>query len=130
MILATDSGVIVAAIGAILYTLMKYIDKKRADPGVVFDATYLIALVGAVYGAVQAVQKLGLQFDVLGLITAFFIGFSFSAGVSSINSRIPIELPVGAATGGVTSQDLVDLKKRIAEQDGIIRKLQEKPPMP
>lgn len=121
MVQPTDLIVIIAAIGAILYALMKYRDKKRADPATVFDLTYAIAAVVAIEGAAMVVSKLGLQLDTMGVIEALFMGFTFNAGLSSVNSKIPIELPVGG-----NSTALAALQKKVAEQDETIKKLQAK----
>lgn len=117
-----------AMVGAIIYTAIGYFDKKRSEPKTAFDLTYAFALVGAIYGALQVVEKAGLQLTIFGIVGAFWIGFSFSAGLAKINTKIPIELPIGAVQSNVRAQDIIDLKNRIAEQDVIIKKLQEKPP--
>ena len=116
--------ILLAVLGAILYTVMKYLDKKRANPATVFDLTYAVALMGAVYGAIQAVSALNLQVDAMGLLMALVTGFSLNAGVSTVNSKIPIEWPISSPS--VNAQDLADLKKRVADQDETIKKLQAK----
>lgn len=117
----------VALLGAVLYTVLGFFDKKRQEPTTVFDLTYAMATIGAIYGAVQVVDKAGLELTVLGIVGAFWIGFSFSAGLSKINTKIPIELPVqlGAVPASINPQELADLQKKVAEQEDIIKKLQQ-----
>ncbi len=90
----TDIITIITVIGALLYTIIKYTDKKSADPATKFDLTYAMALIAAMYGASYIVQSMNLDLSIMGIITAFYIGFSFSAGASAINTKIPIKLEV------------------------------------
>jgi hypothetical protein len=86
---------IIGAVGAVAYMAVKFLDKKKLDPTLQFDYTYLLSTLVAAVGVFMTFQTPVATLDPFQAVAAFMVGFAYSAGTATVNSKIPFTLTNG-----------------------------------